>query len=108
PLKIVDASHHVTQLAHADVILNTPFTILRTVGKTSFVIPDYMPVNQAENQANPIKKYDRTNPDKPNIVIFITESFGREYVGAFNEDYPIEDRKSTRLNSSHVKISYAV
>lgn len=94
PLNIVDASRHVTQLAHADVILNTPFTILRTVGKTSFVIPDYMPVNQAENQANPIKKYDRTNPDKPNIVIFITESFGREYVGAFNEDYPIENYQS--------------
>src|SRR5690606_39508631 len=26
----------------------------------------------------------------------------------YNRDYPQEDRKSTRLNSSHVKISYAV
>ncbi len=94
PLNIVDASRHVTQLAHADVILNTPFTILRTVGKTSFVVPDYMPTTTAEELALPIKQYAGTNEQKPNIVIFITESYGREYLGAFNEGYNIKDYQS--------------
>lgn len=94
PLNIVDASRHVTQLAHADVILNTPFTILRTVGKTSFVVPDYMPTTTVEELALPIKQYAGTNEQKPNIVIFITESYGREYLGAFNEDYNIDNYQS--------------
>lgn len=91
PLNIVDASRHVTQLEHADVILNTPFTILRTVGKTSFIVPEYMSQIEAESKANPIKQYEKNSAKKPNIVIFITESFSREYIGAFNEDYPIEN-----------------
>ena len=94
PLNIVDASRHVNQLAHADVILNTPFTILRTVGKTSFVVPDYMSTTTAEELALPIKQYAGTNEQKPNIVIFITESYGREYLGAFNEDYNIDNYQS--------------
>ena len=39
----------------------------------------------------PIKQYGSKSADKPNIVVFITESMGREYIGAFNEEKDIPD-----------------
>ena len=39
----------------------------------------------------PIKQYNNNTPTKPNIVIFILESFAREYNGAFNKGTKIPD-----------------
>ena len=94
PLNLVDASRYVHKMEHADVILNTPFTIIRTVGKNTFVKQHFMPDAEAESIANPIKQYHSDTLTKPNIVLFITESFAREYSGVFNEDYAIKDFKS--------------
>src|SRR5690606_40264776 len=41
------------------------------------------------------------------LANYIRESKHGDYT-YFNRNFHIEDRKSTRLNSSHVKISYAV
>ncbi|MDO5104365.1 LTA synthase family protein [Capnocytophaga sp.] len=95
PINILDASRHVTISAHADVILNTPFTLIRTIGKNKsfkeyrFVSDDYIQEN-----VQPIKHYQREVAGKPNIVIFILESFGREYVGCMNTKRNIPDYKS--------------
>src|SRR2546430_6289611 len=35
-------------------------------------------------------------------------TLGARYLGVRNGSFPVEDRKSTRLNSSHSQISYAV
>ncbi len=94
PLNIVDASRYVQKMEHADVILNTPFTIIRTIGKNTFVKQHFMSDTEAERLANPVKQYNSDTLIKPNIVLFITESFAREYSGAFNEDYAIKDFKS--------------
>src|SRR5690554_7027546 len=42
-------------------------------------------------------------------ILFLVDrtALGQQAIDAFNEA-PLEDRKSTRLNSSHVRISYAV
>src|SRR5207302_8293173 len=42
------------------------------------------------------------------VPYFSPTSGGLQYYGAFQGGIPYGDRKSTRLNSSHVKISYAV
>src|SRR5438874_10637074 len=44
------------------------------------------------------------------LTMAATSAFAREFRAADtqNEEYPTVDRKSTRLNSSHVEISYAV
>lgn len=94
PLNIVDASRYVNKMEHADVILNTPFSIIRTAGVSTFKKQHFMTDAEAERLAHPIKMYPSDSLIKPNIVLFITESFGREYSGVFNEDYPIKDFKS--------------
>src|SRR5690606_42078937 len=50
----------------------------------------------------------KTGPEFSNCIV---ESFGprrRHVIGHPLDEFDIRDRKSTRLNSSHVKISYAV
>ena len=95
PINILDASRYVNVSAHADVILNTPFTLIRTIGKNKNFKPyQFVSDEYIQNNVQPIKKYDRKVPDKPNIVIFILESFGREYVGCMNTHRNIPNYQS--------------
>lgn len=94
PINLVDANRHVTKPEQADLVLNTPFAIIRTINKNSFKKKKY---NISELKINsyfqPIKQYvnTRQKKTKPNIVLIITESLGREYLGAFNKDMDIEN-----------------
>src|SRR5439155_26223473 len=55
-----------------------------------------------------------TSSDLPPIRVFFEElgnihgAFGAKGIGELPMEHPDRDRKSTRLNSSHVAISYAV
>ncbi|ATA90595.1 sulfatase [Capnocytophaga stomatis] len=95
PINILDASRHVTISSHADVILNTPFTLIRTIGKNkSFKEYNFVSEDYIQENIKPIKHYHREMTIKPNVVIFILESFGREYVGCMNTNRNIPDYKS--------------
>ncbi|GIJ96868.1 sulfatase [Capnocytophaga stomatis] len=95
PINILDASRHVTISSHADVILNTPFTLIRTIGKNkSFKEYNFVSEDYIQENIKPIKHYHREVATKPNVVIFILESFGREYVGCMNTNRNIPDYKS--------------
>src|SRR3712207_8042929 len=48
------------------------------------------------------------NPEGKQIVISNLSAFCREYNLSVDKMHQIKDRKSTRLNSSHANISYAV
>lgn len=47
--------------------------------------------NDLQKYIQPVKEYHNNPKTKPNIVLFITESFGREYLGAFNKKSGIEN-----------------
>ena len=95
PINMLDASRHVNISAQADAILNTPFCLIRSLGKNKgfkeyhFVTEDY--INEA---LKPIKQYTREVKQKPNIVLFILESFGKEYWGCMNTKGDIPNFKS--------------
>ena len=36
PINLVDANRHVSKIQHADFVLNTPFSIIRTFNKKTF------------------------------------------------------------------------
>ncbi len=94
PLNIIDANRNVSKPEHADIVLNTPFAILRTIGKTSFKKVEYMDEQTLAQNVSAVKQYNTNEPSTPNIVLFITESYAREYIGAFNEDMNIPNFKS--------------
>jgi phosphoglycerol transferase MdoB-like AlkP superfamily enzyme len=87
PINILDASRHVKNLVHSDIVLNTPFAIIRTLFTNSFQKTNYAGVNAEVilEKVQPIKQYSNNPESKPNVVVFILESYGREYVGAFNK-----------------------
>ncbi len=89
PINLLDASRYVKNASQADVVLNTPFAIIRTWGTSSFKKENYVTHAQIDSLLVPVKHYKNNTPSKPNIVIFIVESFAREYNGSFNKNTKI-------------------
>ncbi|AWH85551.1 sulfatase [Flavobacterium album] len=85
PINIIDANRHVTKPEHADIVLNTPFSIIRTFNVTSFKKVDFAVDEKVITEDfHPIKLYNNNPKTTPNIVLIITESMGREYWGCMN------------------------
>ncbi len=93
PINLLDANRHVANNAQGDVVLNTPFAIIRTWNADSFKKVYLVSDQVIQNTIEPIKFYQNNEPSKPNIVIFILESYGREYIESFNKDRNIPDYK---------------
>jgi phosphoglycerol transferase MdoB-like AlkP superfamily enzyme len=96
PINLLDASRHVKNIVHSDIVLNTPFAIIRTLFSNSFIKTNYKDLNpQVINSlVQPIKTYHNNPATNPNVVVFILESYGREYIGALNKDAKIPNYKS--------------
>ncbi len=89
PITINNANQYVTRPTDCALVLNTPFSMLRTIGKSVFAVPDYYPsMDAAAAVFNPIRHPKPQHKSvKKNVVIIIVESFGREYIGGFNTMY---------------------
>ena len=92
PINLVDANRHVKEIKQADFVLNTPFAFIRTLSANTFKRVSYnISSDQIDHFISPIKHYTTNKISSPNIVLIITESFSREYSGAFNKDRNIEN-----------------
>ena len=88
----MDANRHVKEIKQADFVLNTPFAFIRTLSANTFKRVSYdISSDQIDHFISPIKQYTSNEKSRPNIVLVITESFSREYSGAFNKDRNIEN-----------------
>jgi phosphoglycerol transferase MdoB-like AlkP superfamily enzyme len=95
PITLIDAMDNLSKPVHSDVVLNTSFTIIRTWGKNSFKKSTRFNDFEIASLVKPIKNYnEREVIKKPNIVIFIIESMGREYWGELNKNRNIKNFKS--------------
>lgn len=93
PINLIDASRDVKNVSQADVVLNTPFTLIRTMFSNNFKKMNFVNQVVIDSLVQPIKQY-KTNPKtKPNIVIFILESNAKEYFGSFNKNTKIPNYK---------------
>ena len=90
PIAISNANQYVNQPHEAAIVLNTPFTLIRTIGKTTFVDPQYFDNETLERIYTPVHNVSAAGMphllDNKNVVILIVESFGREYIGYYNRD----------------------
>ena len=67
------------------LVLNTPFTIIKTLGKEELADIKYMSNPEAEKLFNIHKELKPAEPFKPsNVIIIVLESFSKEYIGYFN------------------------
>lgn len=90
PITISNANQYVNSPTEAAAVLNTPFSIIRTIGKTVFVDPQYFSTDELNAIYTPLHiPVESTDTlvthSRKNVVVLIVESFGREYIGAYNE-----------------------
>ena len=91
PITISNASQYVNRPTEAAIVLNTPFSFIRTIGKDVFSDPKYFSQDVLDKLYQPIHNAtaDTTATSsvakRKNVVVLIVESFGREYIGGYNK-----------------------
>jgi len=85
PVGIMEASQF-TDPANSGLVLNTAFTMIKSYGKERLDFKDYFDKKTEQAIFNPIQHSKPVHllPEKTNVVVIILESFGNEFVGAFN------------------------
>ena len=115
PIAISNANAFTEHPVETALVLNTPFSMIRSIGNVPFHHPGYFPSTaDAEKIFTPLHApVDSVPLRKKNIVIFIIESFGKEYIGALNKDILGSDYKgftpfvdSLLNHSAYWKYSY--
>jgi phosphoglycerol transferase MdoB-like AlkP superfamily enzyme len=90
------------------LVLNTPFTLLKTINKKPLELLKYYDDYTAQQYFSPIKQYQSKQLNKKNVVIIILESFGKEYSAYYNNGIgymPFLD--SLSQHSLHFRYSFA-
>ncbi|GAP72746.1 LTA synthase family protein [Candidatus Symbiothrix dinenymphae] len=88
PIAINNANQYTNKSIEAAIVLNTPFSLIRTTNRTVYRNPNYFK-DEAEMAAvySPIHYPMPQGEFKPlNVVLIILESFGKEYSGFFNKE----------------------
>lgn len=85
PITLSNANQYVERPLDAGLVLNTPFSLFRTLGKATFVIPDYLPEAEAVAAYSPVHfPVDSTAFRPMNVVVIIWEGFSKQHVGLLN------------------------
>lgn len=91
PISMIHAANR-TENRNIPLLINSPFSIMQTISRPNLKHLTDFSETEAEALYNPVKQQFTINqylnsvqlPKKPNIVIFILESFGRDYIGYYN------------------------
>ncbi len=102
PIKISTANQFIIRPNDASLILNTPFSMLRTIGKNSYHRPAfftdeqelegiYSPIHEGSRESRlsrdgRLSREGRDGRERKNVVVIFLESFGREYFGSLNRE----------------------
>jgi phosphoglycerol transferase MdoB-like AlkP superfamily enzyme len=85
PITISNAARYVETPRDVAIVLNTPFSILRTIGKKALVRYKFYDDTKLNELYSPLHVPPKTKPfTNENVVIIILESFAREYIGSLN------------------------
>ena len=86
PITISNANQYVNRPAETGIVLNTPFSIFRTLKKTPFAVPNYMSDKEAESLYSPVHVPGDTAAFTPrNVVVLILESYSKQHFGYYNK-----------------------
>ena len=82
PIKTLDAINYVNNSQNTAVVLNTPFTVFKTLSKKDNLKKiDYFPEDELKEIYQPVIRLDSdTTFNRKNVVILILESFGKENI----------------------------
>lgn len=87
PITISNAAKYVSNPQNVGIVLNTPFSILRTWDKKELVKYSFFSGDEIKTLFNPHHQPVPQNEFSPfNVIIIVMESFAREYIGFYNKD----------------------
>jgi len=87
PINIIDANKKVAS-SLSPLVLNTPFTMIKSVGQNAFQEKNYYTSHELEAIFNPIRSYTKreaTPRNIKNVVVIVLESFSAEHIGFFTQ-----------------------
>ena len=89
PIGLSTAAKHVSP-GNIPLLLNTPFTLIKTIDKKALEEKDYYEEEKLEEIFSPLHHYDFEPQEfrRKNVVIIIMESFSTEHISAFNSEIP--------------------
>jgi phosphoglycerol transferase MdoB-like AlkP superfamily enzyme len=87
PISLGNAAKYTEKPREMSIVLNTPFTILKTLNKQPLQQKNYFRKDELEKIYTPVTIPRTSGPGSNlNVVIFILESWSKEFIGAFNRD----------------------
>jgi hypothetical protein len=85
PITLSNAGEYVKDPREISIVLNTPFAVLRTLGKTKVQRVTFFEANEIEQIYTPVHAVTDSIPFRnDNVVVIILESFSKEFFGAYN------------------------
>jgi phosphoglycerol transferase MdoB-like AlkP superfamily enzyme len=88
PITLSNAGEYVKDPKDISIVLNTPFTLMRTMGKTKVQRATYYADSLVLQKVYSPEHFpsDTLPFQKKNVVVIILESFSREFFGTFNRE----------------------
>lgn len=85
PITMSNALQYTNTPRESAIVLNTPFTLMRSTEGKAYVNPHYYPDDELDNIMSPVHNESASHKQmqKRNVVIFILESFSKEYMGSY-------------------------
>ena len=88
PITISNALQYTNEPQETAILLNTPFSLMKSLENTTYVHPQYFSNEEAEQLFSPIH-IDEIEANgrlgSTNVVVLILESFSKEYIGFYNQ-----------------------
>jgi phosphoglycerol transferase MdoB-like AlkP superfamily enzyme len=85
PIGVIAAARY-TQPEYMGLVLNSPFTVVKTMGRNALHNPNYYDDEQVNQMYTPLHQFNKqVHFKKKNVVVIILESFGKEYSGFLND-----------------------
>ena len=88
PITISNALQYTNTPQETAILLNTPFSLMKSLENTTYIHPQYFSDEQAEQIFSPIHTDEIEENGRlgnTNVVILILESFSKEYIGFYNQ-----------------------
>lgn len=84
PITISNALQYTNTPRETAIVLNTPFSLMKSLENETYVHPHYMSDSEMEHLMTPIhpRVNNQGQMSTDNVVILILESFGKEYIDA--------------------------
>ena len=84
PITISNAMQYVNTPRETALVLNTPFSLMKSLENQTYIEPTYFPVDELPQHMNPEQCLNGIySPPADNIVVLILESFSKEYIPTY-------------------------